>query len=81
MYDAPLEFIVSCLVYLKKYSAKCDYNQTGQTCPASGACPGECGHSVNKINYVAIMTIGCEASSGHVHTLSGAFLNAFERAP
>ena len=39
MYDAPLKFIVSCLVYLKKYSAKCDYSQTGRTCPASGACP------------------------------------------
>ena len=36
---------------------------------------------VNKINYVAIMTIGCEASSGHAHTLSGAYPNAFERAP
>ena len=39
MCDAPLKFIVSCLVYFKKYSAKCDYNQTGRTCPASGACP------------------------------------------
>ena len=26
---------------------------------------------MSKINYVAIMTIGCEASSEHVHTLSG----------
>ena len=36
---------------------------------------------MNKINYVAIMTIGCEASSGHVNTLPGACPNAFERAP
>ena len=34
---------------------------------------------MNKINYVSIMTIGCEASSGHAHTLSGAYPNAFER--
>ena len=39
MCDAPLKCIVSCFVYFKKYSAKCDYNQTGGTCPASGACP------------------------------------------
>ena len=36
---------------------------------------------MNKINYVAIMTIGCEASLGHAHTLPGAYPNAFERAP
>ena len=36
---------------------------------------------MNKINYAAIMTIGCEATSGHVHTLSGACPKAFERAP
>ena len=36
---------------------------------------------MNKINFVAIMTIGCEASTGHVHTLSGAYPNMFERAP
>ena len=36
---------------------------------------------MNKINYAAIMTIGFEATSGHVHTLSGACPNAFERAP
>ena len=36
---------------------------------------------MNKMNYVAIMTIGCEASSGHVLTLPGAYPNAFERAP
>ena len=36
---------------------------------------------MNTKNYVAIMTIGCEASSGHVHTLSGAYPNVFERAP
>ena len=35
---------------------------------------------MNKINYVAIMTIGCEASLGHVHTLPGACPNAFEHA-
>ena len=39
MYDAPLKFIFSCLVYFKKYGAKCDYNQAVRTCPASGACP------------------------------------------
>ena len=26
---------------------------------------------MNKINYVAIMTIGCEANLGHVHTFPG----------
>ena len=39
MYDALLKFIVRCLVYFEKYSAKCDYIQNGRTCPASGACP------------------------------------------
>ena len=39
MYDAPLKFLVNCIVYFKKYSTKCDYNQNGRTCPASGACP------------------------------------------
>ena len=36
MYDAPLKFIVRCLVYFKSYSAKCDYNQNGRTCPPPG---------------------------------------------